>query len=134
MDRRHQRARVGVAAMAALLSLAGAACAGGPAPSAEDRLPPGGGGSGPDLRRGAAGAGGPARAAEARLPPGGVVSGPDLRRAAALQPFDSCPDVLRWFQDEAVARLGPYGDGLAAADRYLQTEDAVGVAPLAESR
>src|SRR3954454_14805690 len=98
MDRRHQRVRAGVAAMAALLSLAGAACGGGPTPTAEDRVPP-----------------------------GGVVSGPDLRRAAALQAFDSCPDVLRWFQDQAVAQLGPYGDGLAAADRYLRTEDAVGV-------
>src|SRR4051794_41504765 len=105
MDRRHQRARAGVAVMAALLSLAGAACGGRPGSTAE-------GGA----------------------PSGGAVAGPDLRRAAALQAFDSCPDVLRWFQDQAVAQLGPYGDGLSSANRYLQAEDAVGVAPLAGSR
>jgi hypothetical protein len=105
MDRRHQRARVGVAAMVTLVSLAAAACAGDPGPTIVDNMPP-----------------------------GGVVTGPDLRRAAALQPFDSCPDVLRWFQDEAVARLGPYGDGLFPANELGMAEDAVGVAPMAGSR
>jgi hypothetical protein len=39
----------------------------------------------------------------------GVMAGPDIRLAATLQPFDACPDVLRWFQDEALRRVGPYG-------------------------
>ena len=39
-------------------------------------------------------------------PPGtGVMAGPDVRLAASLAPFDSCADVLRWFQDEALAQL-----------------------------
>jgi hypothetical protein len=50
------------------------------------------------------------------IPNLGGTAGPDLALAATLQPFDTCPDVLRWFQDEALKRVGPYGlDGSGGA-------------------
>jgi hypothetical protein len=53
-------------------------------------------------------------------------AGPDLRLAATLQPFDTCPDVLHWFQEEALRRVGANGLDGQGGTRLQSVGSAVG--------